>query len=286
MRGLVGGHPASASTSSASPPRRPRCAAGSRAAPSASTAAARRRTSAERVEPEDLVATRHRPRSVEPVTFVRHYLHARPGLRRPPPLDLLGRHRDGPADRAGGRRAKADVVLLTDHDTLAAKRNGEEGWYGDVLLLVGEEVSPRRRQPLPRLRDRRRDRPPAARRSRHLRRGARRRRLRLRRAPVLGGLRALQARRPGHAVRRRSTADALHGIELWSFVNDTGERGPSIREMAPLPGRAAAASLDHPPARNMRAWDELCRTPPGRRASAASTPTSSASGSGQSCRCG
>src|SRR3954451_8658536 len=43
------------------------------------------------------------------------------------------------------RRAGADVVLLTDHDTLAAKRNGEEGWYGDVLLLVGEEVSPRGR---------------------------------------------------------------------------------------------------------------------------------------------
>ena len=43
------------------------------------------------------------------------------------------------------RRAKADVVQLTDHDTLAAKRNGEEGFYGDVLMLVGEEVSPRGR---------------------------------------------------------------------------------------------------------------------------------------------
>ena len=31
-----------------------------------------------------------------------------------------------------------DVVLLTDHDTMAA----EPGWYGDVLVLVGEEVSP------------------------------------------------------------------------------------------------------------------------------------------------
>src|SRR5687768_14019662 len=43
------------------------------------------------------------------------------------------------------RRARADVVLLTDHDTLEAKRRGEEGWYGEVLVLVGEEVSPRRR---------------------------------------------------------------------------------------------------------------------------------------------
>jgi hypothetical protein len=31
-----------------------------------------------------------------------------------------------------------DVVLLTDHDNMAA----EPGWYGDVLVLVGEEVSP------------------------------------------------------------------------------------------------------------------------------------------------
>src|SRR5215211_5969809 len=41
------------------------------------------------------------------------------------------------------RRSGVDVVLLTDHDTLEAKRRGEEGWYGPVLLLVGEEVSPR-----------------------------------------------------------------------------------------------------------------------------------------------
>src|SRR5437764_8727096 len=46
---------------------------------------------------------------------------------------------------AAGRRAGVDVVLLTDHDTLEAKRRGQEGWYGPVLLLVGEEVSPERR---------------------------------------------------------------------------------------------------------------------------------------------
>ena len=39
-------------------------------------------------------------------------------------------------------KAGVDVVLLTDHDTLEAKRRGEEGWYGDALVLVGEEVSP------------------------------------------------------------------------------------------------------------------------------------------------
>src|SRR5437764_14772076 len=43
---------------------------------------------------------------------------------------------------AAAVRNSVDVVLLTDHDTLAARRRGEEGWHGDVLVLVGEEVSP------------------------------------------------------------------------------------------------------------------------------------------------
>ena len=54
-------------------------------------------------------------------------------------------------------------------------------------------------------------------------------------------------------------SDALHGIELWSFVNDTAEAVASIPELLRFvltPGRV----LQHPPERNMRAWDELCRT--------------------------
>jgi histidinol phosphatase-like PHP family hydrolase len=30
------------------------------------------------------------------------------------------------------RRAGADALLLTDHDTLAARRHGLEGWHDDV----------------------------------------------------------------------------------------------------------------------------------------------------------
>ena len=41
------------------------------------------------------------------------------------------------------REVGADCVLLTDHDTLEARRRGEEGWRGGVLLLVGHEVSPK-----------------------------------------------------------------------------------------------------------------------------------------------
>ena len=46
---------------------------------------------------------------------------------------------------AAAVRNSVDVVLLTDHDTLAARRAGEEGWHGDVLVLVGEEVTPKDR---------------------------------------------------------------------------------------------------------------------------------------------
>src|SRR3954451_5701740 len=42
------------------------------------------------------------------------------------------------------RASDVDVVLLTDHDTLEARDRGEEGWQDGVLVLVGEEVSPRR----------------------------------------------------------------------------------------------------------------------------------------------
>lgn len=46
---------------------------------------------------------------------------------------------------AAARANGLDVVLLTDHDTLAASERGEDGWHGSVLVLAGHEVSPRNR---------------------------------------------------------------------------------------------------------------------------------------------
>ena len=61
-------------------------------------------------------------------------------------VHLHSRYSDGtgtvPEIAAAASRSALDVVLLTDHDSLEAKRRREEGWHGDVLLLVGEEVSP------------------------------------------------------------------------------------------------------------------------------------------------
>ena len=39
--------------------------------------------------------------------------------------------------------AKLDFVILTDHDTLAPLFDGHEGWYNNLLLLVGQEISPK-----------------------------------------------------------------------------------------------------------------------------------------------
>ena len=152
-------------------------------------------------------------------------------------------------------RAGADVVLLTDHDTLAARRLGEEGWYGEVLLLAGEEVSPLGRDHLlafgldEHVPHRGLDACTVARAVRE--RGG----LGFAAHPFSEG--SVRFKRPGMPYGGLD-CDALHGIELWSFANDTGERIagiPSLIRFLATPGRV----LDHPPERNMRGWDELCR---------------------------
>jgi hypothetical protein len=154
------------------------------------------------------------------------------------------------------KRAKADVVLLTDHDTLAARRNGEEGWYDDVLLLVGTEVSPRRRN--------------------HYLAFGLDEEIDHDGLDGAGICRAVQAaggfgfaahpfsqgsprfKRAAGMPFEALACEALHGIELWSFANDTGESVASIPELVRFLA-APARMLDHPPERNLHAWDELCR---------------------------
>ena len=40
--------------------------------------------------------------------------------------------------------AGLDFVILSDHNTFLPKQDGWEGWYEDLLVIVGMEVSPRR----------------------------------------------------------------------------------------------------------------------------------------------
>jgi hypothetical protein len=151
------------------------------------------------------------------------------------------------------QRAGINVVLLTDHDTLEAKRRGEERWYDDVLVLVGEEVTPTDRdhflafgidQEI----------------NRHLS------------GPEICeavnaaggfGFAAHPFSRGSERFKRAAIPfgerECLDGVELWSFLNDTGERVRGFRDLARMiltPQRA----IGGPPEDNLREWDSLCQT--------------------------
>jgi PHP domain len=151
------------------------------------------------------------------------------------------------------RRAGVDVVLLTDHDTLAAREAGYEGWHDDVLLLVGEEVSPKGRdhylafgleQPV----DHRGMGPADI----------------VRAVAEAGGFgfAAHPFSRGSERFRtkpmRWSDLDChgLAGLEVWSFVTDEGERIDRLRDALSFlvhPDRFASG----PPEENLREWDRL-----------------------------
>ena len=53
-----------------------------------------------------------------------------------------GRVPVGDIIKAAGENS-IDFLMLTDHSTLGARKGGLEGWNGGVLLIVGQEISPR-----------------------------------------------------------------------------------------------------------------------------------------------
>jgi methylmalonyl-CoA mutase cobalamin-binding subunit len=150
------------------------------------------------------------------------------------------------------KRAGIDVVLLTDHDTLEAKRRGEERWYDDVLVLVGEEVSPTDRDHF-------------------LAFGIDETISRQLSGPEICeavaaaggfGFGAHPFSRGFEPLKRQGIPfgepDCLAGIELWSFLNDTGERVRGIRDAARMifaPQRAIGGPVED----NLREWDRLCQ---------------------------
>src|SRR3954470_22168238 len=162
-------------------------------------------------------------------------------------------HSDGTGTTAdvvrAARRNALDVVLLTDHDTLGGRV--DEGWHGDVLLLVGEEVSPREHDHtlvfgVSDVLDWR-DRPiadvvadaPLAFAAHPFSRGSQRFR-RFRGMP--------------HSA---PFAPEVTGIELWSFVTDTAEQARSVGEVLRFIARPENV-LRAPPAANVLEWDRAC----------------------------
>jgi hypothetical protein len=167
-------------------------------------------------------------------------------------------HSDGtgtvPQIAAAAAHNGVDVVLLTDHDTLAARRAGEERWHGEVLVLVGEEVTPKNRD-------------------HYLAFGLDRE---VSRRQAAAGIVSDVAERGGfgfaaHPFSRGSErfsriagmpwtdfeCDGLAGLEVWSFVTDTAERLSSIPDIARFIATPERV-LDHPPERNVAEWDRLC----------------------------
>lgn len=166
-------------------------------------------------------------------------------------------HSDGTGTVAqiarAAEKAGVDVVLLTDHDTLGAKRAGEEGWHGDALVLVGEEVTPADRdhflafgidEEIPR---------------------------RLTGPEICAAVEAAGgfgfaahpfsrgSRRFKRAAIPFDDLDWVAGVELWSFLNDTGERLGSVRDLVRMV-LAPQSIIGSPPPENLREWDRLCQT--------------------------
>jgi hypothetical protein len=154
-----------------------------------------------------------------------------------------------------GKAAGRDVVLLTDHDTLGARRDGWEGWHGSLLLGVGVEVSPRgghylafgldgeiEHEGVPE----------------HELPGA---------VAAAGGFGfvahpfSIGSQISPRFGRRHAWTDLdrddIAGIELWSLTTDIAERWTSARDAIRYM-RAPERQLDGPPPHHLEAWDRLC----------------------------
>ena len=148
------------------------------------------------------------------------------------------------------KKAGVDVVLLTDHDNLRAREAGQEGWHDGVLLLVGEEITPPENHFL------------AFGTEEHTRKGGRTPAEVCQAVEAAGGFGfAAHPFSEGSALFRRrgipfEDLSCVSGIEVWSFVNDTGEAVKRYRDVVRFLARPNRF-IDHPPARNLRRWDEL-----------------------------
>jgi hypothetical protein len=151
--------------------------------------------------------------------------------------------------------AGADCLLLTDHDTLDARRRGEEGWRDGVLVLVGHEVSPKGGHLLVFGLDE--EIPHAGRTEREI----------CTAVQTAGGV-AFAAHPFSEGSRMSKIIAPPHGwkllddpicggIELWSLTSDAAEAWRTPREAIAFL-RDPMRTLSGPPARHIELWDRLC----------------------------
>ena len=160
---------------------------------------------------------------------------------------------------ATARAVRVDAVVLTDHDTIQAKRDGWEGWHDGVLLVVGSEISPRGGHLLAFGLDdevAHRGRTEAQACAEVVRRGG----FGIAAHPFSAGSR--MSKRIGRPHPWPALEDpCVTGVELWSLTTDVAERWRSPRE-AWRSLRDPEATLDGPPVEHLRAWDALCARRP------------------------
>jgi hypothetical protein len=168
-------------------------------------------------------------------------------------------HSDGTGTVAqiahAARRAGVDAVLLTDHDSLEARRRGDERWHGPVLVCVGEEVSPKRE-------------------NHYLAFGIDEEieHAAMSSADIVAAVEAAGGfgflahpfsrgsprfrRAAGGIPWRDLDVPGYAGIEVWSFVTDTAEGLRSLRDAAAFVATPERV-VDHPPPANLAGWDRL-----------------------------
>jgi hypothetical protein len=162
---------------------------------------------------------------------------------------------------AAAAEAGVDLVLLTDHDSLGARRDGWEGRHGDVFVLVGTEVSPKQ--------------------GHYLAFGVDREISHVDRSPLQIAAEVREAGGVGFAAHPFSAGGHMlvpgiarrivlphgwpalddplgcDGIELWSLTTDAAEGWRTPAEATRWlrdPERAVGAG---PPPHHLRRWDEL-----------------------------
>jgi hypothetical protein len=157
--------------------------------------------------------------------------------------------------------AGADAILLTDHDSLQARRDGWQGWHDGVFVLVGTEVTPRQGHYLAFGVER--EIPHAGRSALQIAEAVR----------DAGGVGfaahpfstgghmlvpalARQIVRP-HGWPALDDPRGCDGVELWSLTTDAAEAWRTPAEAVRWMHDPEAAVAAGPPAHHLRRWDAL-----------------------------
>ena len=174
-------------------------------------------------------------------------------------LHVHSRYSDGSASIPeildAARTAALDFVVLSDHDTLAARRDGWEGRHGDVELIVATEITPARQGHMLAMNVDRCEGYAAA-----------ESRVALDAIMVQGGYaiiaHPLGKRKPSLHIHQRPWSKwehpAVRGLEVWSYLHDWIDkivwwRLPFAYEFWKHPQRRVCG----PEAEVLRQWDRL-----------------------------